>query len=461
MRHMFKRLSSLQKFIIRMTDYSDTVSRAFREFLAVPSLIIWLFLLTAIGAYLFERSSLRFSSPIMAFLSAHVFVDAQATSDLLGNIAGSIITVTSITITLLLLIVQQSAGNMTSQVFDQFLRRRSNQLYFGFFVGLAVYILITLATVDEPFNPVFAASLAFVLTVIALFLLIVLFYSTIHQMRPPVIIAAIHDHTLAARHKQKDLVQRTRRKPQLDQADDYLVRSTHHGFVTDINLRLLSGILDEIKSQAEVVVLVPIGGFVAFQDPIAEVRANELEDVESVADKVRQAIHLEQSRDLDRDPAYGIQQLEVIAWTVTSTAKSNLAPGLQAIFSLRDLMARWADDEQSEKADDLLPVVYNDDVVSVLIRSFGSLLIVAAESREHQIAIEVFVSFSSLFSRLPAAWQQQVEEMLLRLIPAYASFRLTSQLEESMQQMIQALRMSDDLKTADRLQEALIDLRQS
>jgi hypothetical protein len=88
--------------------------------------------------------------------------------------------------TLLLLIVQQSASTMTTQVFDQFLRRRSNQMYFGFFVGLAVYTLITLATVDEPFNPVFAATLAFVLTVIALFLLIVLFYATIHQKRPPV-----------------------------------------------------------------------------------------------------------------------------------------------------------------------------------------------------------------------------------------------------------------------------------
>ena len=62
-------------------------------------------------------------------------------------------TVASITISLLLLALQQSAANMTTQILDQFLRRRINQAYFGFFVGLALYSLVTLtlATVDKPF----------------------------------------------------------------------------------------------------------------------------------------------------------------------------------------------------------------------------------------------------------------------------------------------------------------------
>jgi hypothetical protein len=50
--------------------------------------------------------------------------------------------------------LQQSAGAMTSEVFDQFLRRRINQVYFGVFVGLALDALLTLASVSDDFNSV-------------------------------------------------------------------------------------------------------------------------------------------------------------------------------------------------------------------------------------------------------------------------------------------------------------------
>ncbi|MDQ3518913.1 MAG: DUF2254 domain-containing protein, partial [Gemmatimonadota bacterium] len=73
------------------------------------------------------------------FLTKYAFIDAETTSNLLAAIAAGIITVTSITISLLLLAVQQGAGSMTTAVFDQFMRRRVNQTYFGFFIGLALY----------------------------------------------------------------------------------------------------------------------------------------------------------------------------------------------------------------------------------------------------------------------------------------------------------------------------------
>src|SRR6185312_12168648 len=118
--------------------------------------------------------------------------------------------------TLLLVVVQQSAASMTTQVFDQFLRSRNNQLIFGFFVGLALFSLIILSTVSSPFNPVTGATLALFLTFIALFLLIILVYTTINEMRPPVIIESIHKHILNARERQARLINRTRRMSSFD-----------------------------------------------------------------------------------------------------------------------------------------------------------------------------------------------------------------------------------------------------
>jgi hypothetical protein len=88
-------------------DAVETIRRAFREFLAVPMLIIVGFLLLAAGTSALDHGHVAWLDPVHAFLKARVFADAKATSDLLSIVAGGIITVTSITISLLLLALQQ------------------------------------------------------------------------------------------------------------------------------------------------------------------------------------------------------------------------------------------------------------------------------------------------------------------------------------------------------------------
>lgn len=183
-----------------IADLWDEIRRAFAEFLTIPTAVIVVFLLLAAGSYIVESADTVWFQAAREVLKRHVFADSKATNELLGTIAGGIITVTSIIISLLLVALQQSAASLTHQVFDQFLRRRINQFYFGFFVGLSLFSLVTVATVTESFNPVFGASLAFLFTMAGLYLPILLLYTTINQMRPAVIIEAIHGHTLAARH---------------------------------------------------------------------------------------------------------------------------------------------------------------------------------------------------------------------------------------------------------------------
>ena len=436
-------------------DRMDVIRRAFQEFLMLPSLIILLFLLLAVGAYMFERSELTLYSPLRDFLEARIFANAAATSELLSTIAGSIITVTSITITLMLLILQQTASTMSTQVFDQFLRRRSNQFYFGFFIGLALYTLITLATVDEPFNPVFAAGLAYILTVITLYLLILLFYATIHQMRPPVIIQAIHDHTLAARQHQYGLLARTRRESQFQGSITYQVFATNHGFVTGIRMDYLAKIVDETERACEIVLTVSVGSFVAYNDLLAEIKMTRENGFPQLEQRVREAIYLERSRNLDNDPAYGIAQLENIAWTSTSTAKSNPTPGLQVIYSLRDLLARWAVEEPPPAAQEPLPVVYNDNVFDDLLSAFESLAVVATQSKEHQILTGILNAFSTQYHNFPEDWLPQVDETLFRIVPTLTQHILTRDLEAAVVNLITEVEEAGQPALAQFMREAL------
>lgn len=188
----------------------ETLRRAFAEFLTIPTVVIGGFLILA-----FIMHAIDLARPASNGARGGLFSDAQGSRDFLGVIAGSIITVTSITFSLLLIAVQQGAAALTSLVFDQFLRRRTNQLYFGFFIGLALYSLVGLATINPSHLPVYSVAVAGLMTVAALYMLIVLIYTTIDQMRPVVIIKSIHDHTLLARDRQLDLLRTQGARPAL------------------------------------------------------------------------------------------------------------------------------------------------------------------------------------------------------------------------------------------------------
>lgn len=100
----------------------ETLRRAITSFLAIPTAIIIAFVLLAIGAYRLDQADLGWVRPFSSFMRNHVFGDPESTATLLGTIATGVITITSITFSLLLLALQQSAGSLTHQVFDQFLQ---------------------------------------------------------------------------------------------------------------------------------------------------------------------------------------------------------------------------------------------------------------------------------------------------------------------------------------------------
>lgn len=236
------------------------IRRAFSDFLAVPTFTVLAFVLFAFGTYLLDRNTVAWLEPTRAFLKAHVVVDPSATAALLGSIAGGLLTLTSITFSLLLLAIQQSAGALTSQVLDQFLRRRLNQMYFGVFVGISLYALIILATTNTRVSPVFGATFTLILTLVTLSVLVLLLYTTLNQMRPTRIIQAIHDLTLKARERELQLIARTRRAPMLrNPAATVAVKSHNNGYVAAIRLDRIGRATSAVNGEVEVVLLVSRG----------------------------------------------------------------------------------------------------------------------------------------------------------------------------------------------------------
>ncbi len=375
------------------------VRRAFDEFLALPSIIAASGLILAVLFYLLDRSPVPFLEPLRHFLQMHIFTEASSTANFVSTVAGGMMTVTSITISILVLALQQSVSNMSERVFGQFIRRRINQVYFGVFVGASLYSMVTMATIHTNHNAVFAATLDLILASISIYMLIILLYTTMNQMNPEIIIGAIHDQTLIARKQQMPLVQQTLREPSYDGPNNLSVRAISEGYITQINLNIIERAIQQGQGQVEVHLMVSIGDYVIYQDQIAGIEAEFSQDAEQVGDAVRRSLDLSRQRDIQYDAAYGLEQLETIGWTSISSAKSDPAPGLTVVRSAGDLLSHWIREEakeqnneeqksgrQKEDQNHPMNVVYHDNVMDRLIDVLESASVAAFEIEAAHVA---------------------------------------------------------------------------
>lgn len=414
------------------------VRQAFREFLLLPMSLIVAFLILAAVSFSLDRGEPEWLAPTRNYLQTVMFADVEAVRDLLGVIAAGLVTITSITISLLLIALQQSASALTHQVYDQFLRNWQNQFYFGFFVGLSLFALVTLASVG-PLNPVIGATLALVGTVLALSMLLVLFYTTVHQMRPVVIIDAIHDHALKARVAQFRLLDRTRRTPQLQAKVRMPAHAAAHGFVTRIDLARIEQATSRAQDTVEVILAITVGDYVVHGQLLAEVVAQRAEDAKAVATMLEDAILRETKRDITLDPLDAIEELETIGWTSVSTAQSDPDAGILTVFALRDILARWSKPREDVPRESELPVVYADNVMTKLLNAFESLAVVASESMQHQSYAEIVASFTLLHARLPDYAQRRTEDIVSRTLSGLGDQILTAELERALLAWIRTL----------------------
>lgn len=279
-------------------------------------------------------------------------------------------------------------------------------------------------------------------------------------MRAEEIVAAIHGHTLAARGRLLPFLAATRRTPRGMGSVVLQVRSESHGFVAAVDLPPIRAAALRAGGDVEVVLRVAIGTFVAYGDPIAEVRAGSAEAASEMAVTTRGAIRLELQRNLDIDAAYGLEELEMIAWTSISTAKASPGPGLLAIRSLRDLLARWALKTkgagdlatalaiENEADEDSAPVVYTDDTFHRLFDALESLAVVSTESMQHQAFTEIVLALSMMFERLPPDLQARSEQVILRILTGMGDHMLTMRLEIELTALATALRRGGAQGTA-------------
>jgi len=433
--------------------------RAFDEFLALPTaifigaIVLAFMMLSLDGA---RTSELQVGKQ---FILGYMFRTEQGTHDFLATLLAGLLTLISITFSILLLAVQQTASSLSNQVYDQFLRRTANQIFLGYAVGLAVNTLIVLATVGKGFNPIYSACTIVIFTVTGLGLLIILIYGTIYQMRPVVIIEAMHDHILLARERQKKLVYSMRPESRCREEVRAEIRMKSSGFLQNLQTQELSKQFSS-GSEVEIIILHAIGTYLAQDDTLAVIKAPSVERADEIAPHVMKALVIESDRDLSCDPAWGIIELESVAWTTVSSAKSTPEPPRLVINSLRDIFTRWVKEEYEEchNRSSTMPIVYSDDVRGHVLNALATIAAGANESLQHVVMIEALRALESLYKCVPSEFKPAIQDVIRRVVPALRPLILTQELERAIRRLVASMRESDELETAEELDAAVNEL---
>lgn len=408
--------------------------RALQEFLGVPLAIIAGFIVLAIVAGALDGNDVSWLQPVKHVLAK--LAPPQENQSMLRTVAPGMLTLMTITFVLLLTLVQRMSDVFTWVVVEQFLSRRVNQTFFGYFAGLSAYYVVVLTLVD-PQQAVFSTVLALILSVLALMGLVVFGYLVLDQLRPPSVVERIVQLTIATRGHQLKWLRRVRSQPLLEHLPGTTVRSGCTGYLVDIDLDLLDRALRSATGPAEIEFNAKLGSHMVIGTDLATVRAEKDADRERLADAVLDALCCGRERQLNREPSYGVHQLSSMGWGAATQRDSEAA--LVTVDGLHALLAHWAQEDAPGPNGDDLAVVYRYDTICEALKALSSVAAAAIVGGQHQTCAQVLNVYAKAFPTLSAEHQRTATTHVRNTLTTVAQHPRTAELEHALTELSRAL----------------------
>jgi len=259
-----------------------------------------------------------------------------------GAIAGSLITIASLTASLTIVTLQLLSNQYTPRAVRGFLRRKISQVVSGAFIGIFVYSLLMLVTVrapgdeNDPFVPSLGVVMAIGLSLLGLVLLVVFIDRLAKTIQVATMTAELARDTVRA----IDLVHpdpyvAVAQSPSIGDpsGDSAPLFPRRAGYVTRTTLDLP---FPASLSGSRLELLVRPGDFVTTRTPIA--RWSSATPLDGGLRKViLSSVFVGDERDIDQDPAFGIRQLVDITLRAISPGTNDPTTAVTCIGYLRDV----------------------------------------------------------------------------------------------------------------------------
>lgn len=282
--------------------------------------------------------------------------------ELLGTIAGSMITIAGVTFSVIVVALVLASNQFAPRLLRNFMRDRFNQVVLGSFVATFLYALLILRGVrsgDDPYVPAVSVALAMVLAVINLGLYIYFIHHIADSMRVATITQRIARETHEAFQRWFERGGASSGMPWCGPVirpdRGWPIRAEKDGYVEAIDVARLAKTAKKYGVRFDLAL--GIGDFITRGAPIAWTDSRP-EEPEDVGDRVRSAFVVGSGRTLEQDPGFGVRQLVDVAVKALSPGindPSTAATCIDYLGSLLlDLATRrgWPPPEILDEGDD-------------------------------------------------------------------------------------------------------------
>ncbi|TVQ81513.1 MAG: DUF2254 domain-containing protein [Phycisphaeraceae bacterium] len=253
-------------------------------------------------------------------------VGASGARGMLSAIAGSMMTVASLTFSLTIATLATASSQYTSRLIRNFMRDRLNQFVLGYFVGLFAYCLVVLRTIRDGDESAFVPSLAvmggLLLALLSIGVLIFFIHHIAESIQVGIILRRVTNETLRAINNMfpadvgepaaADPVlasMRTAADPDEDVHDGYrwyTVSAQRFGYVQSLDTKDL--LARAVEIDAVVRMSADIGSFVTSAGSLCEI-AIASPPSEKLLDDLRSMFDIGAARTVEQDAAFGIRQI--------------------------------------------------------------------------------------------------------------------------------------------------------
>lgn len=250
-----------------------------------------------------------------------------------SSIVTGIISLTVFSFTMVMIVLNQTASQMSNRILDNIIGSRFQQIVLGIYIGTIIYALFLLSNIRDVDSgiqiPAFSTYFLILLTIIDLLVFIYFLHYITQSVRYEVIIRKTHDQTRIAMEKYCSLQKEPSEQP--DPRNGYPLKTKRSGIYTGFNKTILT----KLCRKHDFTIFIPHfpGTFILNGTTVLE-SSEQLSD--EIKKRIFDAIFLKSSETIEENCQYGFRQLSEVAVKALSPGIND--PGT-AVLSLRALFS--------------------------------------------------------------------------------------------------------------------------
>ncbi len=263
--------------------------------------------------------------------------DAETARSVISVIAAGILSLAVFNFSMVMLILNQAASQMSNRILDQLIGNRFQQIVLGFYIGTIVYSLFLLTAIRDIDEGIYVPSLSTYLLILFAVLDIFLFIYFLHyitqSVKYVVIIKRIFQNTY---NLLKNNCQLKEEPNQTNVTDGESVTANTSGIMNGYNKEALIDLA--VKNSCIISLLHPVGNFVLEGNPLLMITTSKQNISADELQEMIKSVYLVQETTLDDHFYYGLSRLTEVALRALSPGVNDPGTAVECLRSLAILL---------------------------------------------------------------------------------------------------------------------------